>query len=137
MSRENVEAFARTRRESLKAFNRGDFETAFADLAPDVEWRLLPSLLDTGVLKGRDAVIRYFSSVTEAGTWEVETVEVIDAGERRVVVHQRGTGTGRTTGITQTLTFFQIWEMRGDGLIQRVREYERRGDALEAVGLSE
>ena len=61
----------------------------------------------------------------------------IDAGERRVLIHQHGSGTGRATGIVLTRDFFQIWEMRSDGLVIRVREYERREDALEAAGLSE
>jgi hypothetical protein len=102
-----------------------------------VEWRLLSSLPDTGVLHGRDAVIHYFSGVTDVGAWEVESLEFTDAGERRVLVHQRGTGIGRTMGITQTLEFFQIWEMDSDGLVRRVSEYERREDALEAAGLPE
>ncbi len=81
MSQENVEAFATARREAQKAFNEGDFETAFAGLAPDVEWELLPSLPDTGVLRGRDAVMDYFSRVRDAGDWRVEAVEFIGAGE--------------------------------------------------------
>ena len=51
---------------------RDDFQTAFADLAPDVEWELLPSLPDTGVLKGRDAVMHYFSSVRDVGDWHTK-----------------------------------------------------------------
>jgi ketosteroid isomerase-like protein len=137
MSQSFIEGFAEARREALKAFNQGDFETAFEDLAPDVQWHLLPSLLETGLLDGRDAVIRYFSRVIEAGTWHVESVEFIDAGGGGVVVHQRGTGTGRTTGIVYTLDFFQIWDVGSDGLVVRVREYERREDALEAAGLQE
>jgi ketosteroid isomerase-like protein len=137
MSEESVEAFATARREAQKAFNEGDFQTAFADLAPDVEWRLLPSLPDTGVLRGRDAVVDYFSRVRDAGDWRVEAVEFIDAGDGRVVIHQHGTGTGRASGIVLTLDFFQIWERDSDGLVVRVHEYERREAALEAAGLTE
>ncbi len=137
MSRESIEAFTKARRGAQKAFNEGDFETAFAGLAPDVEWHLLPSLPDTGVLRGRDAVVDYFTRVREAANWHVEAVEFIEAGERRVLIHQHGTGTGRATGIVLTLDFFQIWEMGSDGLVIRIREYERREDALEAAGLRE
>jgi len=63
--------------------------------------------------------------------------EFIDAGERRVVIHQRGTATGRSTGIAGTLDFFQVLEVNEDGQIARVREYERREQALQAVGLAE
>ena len=137
MSQSFIEDFAKTHRDVLKAFNQGDFETAFAGLAPDVQWHVLPSVLETGVLDGRDAVIRYFSGVIEAGSWHVESLEFIDAGGGSVVVHQRGTGTGRTTGIVVTLDFFQIWDVGNDGLVVRVREYERREDALKAAGLSD
>lgn len=135
MSQEYLEAFAASRREAQEAFNRGEFKTAFAGLAPDVEWRLLPSLPDTGVLNGRDAVIRYFSGVADVGAWKVEALEFIDAGEGRVLIHQRGTGTGTASGITQSLDFFQIWEVSQDGLVRSVQEYERRADALDAAGL--
>ena len=133
----NVQAFVKARRGEQKAFNEGDFETAFASLAPDVEWQLLPSLPEAGVLRGRDAVVAYFSGIRDAGDWRVEPVEFIDAGERRVLIHQHGTGTGRATGIALTLDFFQIWEMGRDGAVIRVREYERREDALEAAALTE
>ncbi len=137
MSRENVEAFVKARRGAQKAFNEGDFEMAFAGLAPDVEWQLLPSLPESGVLRGRDAVVDYFSRVRDAAEWRIAAVEFIDAGERRVLIHQHGSGTGRATGIVLTRDFFQIWEMRSDGLVIRVREYERREEALEAAGLPE
>jgi predicted SnoaL-like aldol condensation-catalyzing enzyme len=89
------------------------------------------------VLRGRDAVVDYFSGVRDTGEWKVESVEFIDGGEGGVVIHQRGTGKGSTSGIVLTLDFFQIWELGSDGLVVRVREYERREDALEAAGLPE
>ncbi len=137
MSWEDLDAFVKARRGAQKAFNEGDFEMAFAGLAPDVEWQLLPSLPESGVLRGRDAVVDYFSRVRDVAEWHVEGVEFIDAGEGGTVIHQHGTGTGRVTGIVLTRDFFQIWETDSDGLVVRVREYERREDALEAAGLSE
>ncbi len=134
-SQESIESFASAGRKAQDAFNRGDFESAFGGLSPDVEWRLLPSLPDACVLSGRDAVIRYFSSMMDAGTWQVETLEFVVAGQGRFVLHQRGTGTGRSTGIVQTLDFFQVWEVDGNGLVLRIHEYERRQDAFEAAGL--
>jgi len=140
MSESFVRSFREARRESLRAFNEGDFESAFADLAPDVEWHLLPWLLETGVLKGRDAVVRYFAGVREGIDWHVESREFIDAGNRRVVVHQHGRGAGRTTQIATreaTVDFFQIWEVGEDGLVVSVREFDDRAEALKAAGLSE
>ena len=140
MSESFLEAFIEVRREGLKAFNEGDFEKAFSDLAPDVEWQLLPWLLESGVLKGRDAVVRYFSGVREGIDWHVESREFIDAGKGRVIVHQHGRGAGRTTKIATneaTIDFFQIWEIGEDGLVVSVREFDERAEALEAAGLSE
>jgi SnoaL-like domain len=90
MSQEFVEAFAEAMRAAQRAFNEGDFETAFAGLSPDIEWHSGPWVLDGGLLRGREAVVRLFVSVQDAGDWEVDALEFIDGGEGRVVVHQRG-----------------------------------------------
>jgi ketosteroid isomerase-like protein len=138
MSDSFLDAFAKAHRAGQKSFNEGDFETAFAGLASDVEWDMLPTLLETGLVRGRESVIRYFRGVTEALEWSVEAQEFINIGGGRVIVHQRGTATGRTTRITDdALEFFQLWELGDDGLVVQIREFERREDALEAAGLSE
>jgi ketosteroid isomerase-like protein len=140
MSETAVERFARVRGESLDAFNRGDFEKAFADLAPDVEWHLLPWLLETGTLRGRDAVISYFSGILDGVNWHVESLEFIDAGGGRIVIHQRGRAAGKSTRIATEqgiIDFFQVWELRDDGRVASVREFDAREEALEAAGLSE
>ena len=103
-----IEAFARAHRAGQDQFNEGDFERAFAGLAPDVEWHLLLS-------------------------WAVEAQDFIDAGHGRVIVHQRGTGAGRTTNISDTRDFFQVWELREDGLVARIHEYETQDEALAAA----
>ncbi len=130
-----VEAFAARHRAAQEAFNEADFETAFAGLAPDVEWHVLQSALETGVIKGRDAVVRYFAGVRDGFDWSVEAQDYTDAGEGRVIIHQRGTGAGRTTKISDSFDFWQIWEVREDGLVAHVREFEQREDAFRAVGL--
>jgi hypothetical protein len=137
MSDTFVEAFAKAHREGQRAFNEGDFETAFVGLAPDVEWHALPRVPETGVVKGREAVVRYFHGIREGIDWQVEAQEFIKAGYGSVLVHQRGTASGRTTGITDNLDWFQLWDVGSDGLTTRVREFERREEALEAAGLSE
>ena len=137
MSQENVDAFAESLRAAQRAFNAGDFETAFAGLAPDVEWNSGAWVLDAGALKGRDAVIDFFCRVRDAGDWQVEAQEFVVAGDGHVMVHQRGRSVGRTTRIEGTMDFFQVWEFGADGLVDRVCEYESREDALKAVGLAE
>lgn len=138
MSDSFLEAFAQVHRAGQRSFNEGDYETAFAGLAPDIEWDVLPNALETGQMRGREAVIRYFREVREALDWSVEAQEFIEAGGGQVIVRQRGTGTGRTTRITgDSFEFFQLWKLGDDGLVAQVCEFERREDALAAVGLSE
>jgi ketosteroid isomerase-like protein len=137
MSQENVDAAAETLRAGLRAFNDGDFEIAFAGLAPDVEWLSGAWVLDAQVLHGRAAVIDFFCRVRDAGDWHVEAQEFLVAREGCVMVHQRGRSVGRTTRIEGTMDFFQVWEFGADGLVDRVREYESRGEALKAVGLED
>jgi len=121
----------------LKAFSAGDFDTAFAAIAPDVEWRLLPSLPDSRLLRGKDEVVRYFLGLKDFLTWRVESKEFTDAGKGRFFAHLQWTAVGRITDLTFTLDFFHVQERGADGLIARVDEYESREQALEAVGLSE
>ena len=137
MSNSLVDAFARFFPESQRAFNNGDFEEALAGLAPDVEWHLLPGLPETGVIRGRDSVIRFFSETRDALNWEVHAREFLPAGPGRVFVHQRGHFLGRATKIAGTLDFFQIWEVDETGTTVRVREYTDRAETLKAAGLSE
>jgi ketosteroid isomerase-like protein len=137
MSQENVDALAEGVRTGQQAFNDGDFEAAFAGLAPGVEWHVGAWIVDAAVLRGREAVVAYFRSALDAGDWKVEALDILDAGAGLFVIHQRGRSVGRTTRIQGTKDFFQVWETGRDGLIVRVREYESRGEALKAVGLEE
>jgi len=137
MSQPFLDAFARSHREAQRSFNDGDFEKAFATLALDVEWHLLPGLPETGVLRGRDAVIHFFAETRDALNWEVHAQDLRFACQGRVFVHQRGHSVGRATKIAGTVDFFQIWEIDETGLVVRVREYTDHEAALEAAGLSE
>jgi hypothetical protein len=117
-----------------RAFNVRDFDRAFTGLAPDVEWCAGPWVFDETVLRGRDAVIAFFAGLPDsAGDWKVEAVEVHDGGEGRFVVHQRGHFEGRTTKLSGTLDFFQLFELGADGLVSRVSEYATLDEALEAA----
>jgi ketosteroid isomerase-like protein len=130
-----VEAFTRAHRAGQKAFNSGDFEKAFAGLAPEVEWELLPFLPEAGgVIRGREAVARYFAGVRDVFNWHVEAQEFIEIGPGRVLVRQRGTGSGRLSGILAGNDFFQLWQLNEQGAVTRVTEYESRERASEALG---
>jgi ketosteroid isomerase-like protein len=137
MSQERAEALAKVHRKTLEAFSAGDFETAFAAIASGVEWRLLPSLPDSRLLRGKDEVVRYFLGLRDFLTWRVESKEFTDAGNGRFFAYLQGTAVGRTTDLTFTLDFFHVQERGAGGLIARVDEYESREEAIEAAGLSE
>jgi ketosteroid isomerase-like protein len=137
MSQAFLDAFSHAHREGQRAFNEGEFERAFAGLATDVEWHMHPSLLESGVVRGREAVIRYFRGVREGIDWRVDAQEFIEVGHLQVVVHQRGRAAGRTTGISGDRDFFQLWELGSDGQVVRVREFETFEEASEAAQLSE
>ena len=137
MSRPFLEAFARSHREAQESFNGGDFERAFATLAPDMEWHLLPGLPETGVLRGRDAVIRFFAETREALGWQVHAQDFRLVGPGRVFVHQRGRSVGRTSKIPGGGDFFQIWEIDTTGQAVRVLEFTDREAALEAARLED
>jgi ketosteroid isomerase-like protein len=137
MSQENAEPLRETMSAAQRAFNSGDFERAFAALAPDVEWHFGPWLFDAQVLRGRAEVIAFYSRLREAGAWQVEAVEIVDAGQGRFMTRQRGRFEGRTSKLTAEQESFLVWELGAGGLVERVREYETRAEALKAVGLEE
>src|SRR5207244_1972467 len=99
-------------------------------LAPDVEWRVLPSLPDSGLLKGREALVRYFERLEDAIDWRVESKEFRDAGNGHFIAQLQGTAVGKATELTFRVDFFHVLELGADGLIVRVSEYESREEAL-------
>lgn len=133
MVEDSVEGFGEGLRAAQRAFNQGDFESAFAWVAPDVEWHFGAWVIDGGVLHGREEVIRFYRRLREAGDWDIETVGFTDAGRGRMIVHQRGNWTGRTTKIGGPQDSFVIYEIGGDGLVARVREFASREEALTAL----
>ena len=66
--------------------------------------------------------------------WELEVVELIDAGEDRVlaILHQRGRS--KTTGLEVEMDFAQLWTVR-DGKQVRMEMYADPQQGREAAGL--
>jgi ketosteroid isomerase-like protein len=132
MSQENVENI----RAAMDAWNRGDWDEALKDAAPDVEldnssnageWR--------GVHRGPDQVKRMWEKFVEP--WEsvrFEVDEFIDAGEH-VVTRQTATFMGRD-GIQVEAHTGWCWTFH-DGALTRLVASNELEDALEAAGLRE
>jgi ketosteroid isomerase-like protein len=130
MSQENVEIV----QAATDAGNRGDWDEALKDAAPDVEfdnssvtgeWR--------GVHRGPDEVKRMFKKFVEP--WEsvrTEIDEIIEA-DNHVVTRTTGHFVGRDGIQVQTHTAW-CWTFR-DGVITRVFASNELDDALQAAGL--
>lgn len=118
-----------------EAFNRGDFATAFAGLAPDCEWHSVAYATER-VLVGPEQVCRFFEEEI-FGTfpdWRTDPVRFLQAGDGVFVALLRGHGTGGASRAPTDLDLAEVWELR-DGIPARVREFPTWEDALSTVGL--
>jgi ketosteroid isomerase-like protein len=135
MSQENVEIVKR----AWDAFNRGDPD-AWVDeyAADDIDFRAAEGARDDhGPIKGKDAMRAFVQDWQDTfDEFKGEPVELIDAGEDRVIGVIRISGRARLSGVETDLTYAELWTFR-DGKIARGRQYWTRDEALEAAGLSE
>ena len=133
MSKEDVERV----REGYEAFNRGDLDVAVGDMDPDIEWHVMGDLPEGETYRGHEGVRRFWETWQEAfEDFHVEPEELIDAGDKVVVVI-KVSGRGRGSGAqVETPSFPQVWTLR-DGRPVRVEMYRSRSEALRAAGLEE
>jgi ketosteroid isomerase-like protein len=133
MSEENVEIVRR----GAEAFVRNQWDTAFADCAPDVQWVEMPSLgPDASTYTGTEELREAVQSWTEKWSeYETEVSRYAQAGDE-VVVLSRERGRGVVSGVKAERELGQVFTLR-DGKIVRVRLYGSWSEALEAAGLSE
>jgi hypothetical protein len=134
-SQENVEPLREPIASAQQAFNNGDFETAFALLAPNVEWHFGSWMFDSSVLTSREDVIAYYEDLRDSGDWQIEGLEIVEADRRRLVIRLRGRFAGRISSLGGRQESFQVWDLGAGGLVTRVREYESRAEALDAADL--
>jgi uncharacterized protein len=133
MSEENVEVV----RAAFDAYNRGDVEAAFKDLAPEFECDMSRAVgfnVDRDTYN-RDQFRRLFDEYVRS--WEsfrLGPEEFLDAGDH-VVVPFTNRARGRDGIELQGRGTF-VWTIRG-GAVVRACLYQDRDEALEAAGLSE
>jgi ketosteroid isomerase-like protein len=130
MSRENVELV----RGGFDAFQEGDLSRMLDLMADDlVIYRADP---DGATYHGKEGFLRATADWTEGfSEWSVIAKEFIDAGDR-VLVPVRQVARGEASGIPVEGDFWFVFEIRGS-TGAKVSFYIRRGEALEAAGLSE
>ena len=132
MSRENVEIVRR----SLEAFQQGGLDASLRFYDPEVTWEEAQDEPEAETFRGHDGIR------TLAQKWlvpfddlRIEPEEFIDAGEA-VVMPYMFRGRERSSGNDIAAPETWVFSLR-DGKICEVREYRRKSEALEAVGLVE
>ena len=128
MSQQNVEAVRR----AWEAFNRGDLDSFFADVAAEVEFVEDPAFPEAAVFRGREQIATYLAGFQEAmADHRFEVEELRDLGDRVLaLVHETARGTSSGADVDQRPAF--LYEFR-DGLIVRVRAYLDRAEGLAAA----
>ena len=133
MSQENVDVVRR----QAEAYAVGDWRTALSFLDPDVVYDISRFSAAGTVFHGVQGVLDGFREWI--GSWEgyrMEVLDVIDAGEDKVVVLNRQTGRGHGSGVPVEVDNAVVNTVL-DGKVTRIDVYPSHADALDAVGLKE
>ena len=133
MSFSNVELV----RKLFEVYNERSFEENADLIDPDMKWDMSRVELPDGSSYTGPEEFRDFIEAWEEGfaSESMEAQEIIDAGERVVVVVEHR-GRGRISGIEVDQHFAMVWTLR-DGRAVAMTMYRTRDEALKAVGLSE
>ncbi len=132
MSQENVEVVRRF----YDAVNRRDLLVLDGLLASEEsEFASVFATSEGRVFRGTQGTRDYFAAIDEAfEDFRTEVLELIDAGDDRVVAMTRVTGRGKGSGIPVDKHFGQVWTLRGEAVV-RIDTYVNPSEALEAAGL--
>jgi ketosteroid isomerase-like protein len=135
MSEENL----KTVRDAFAAYNRGDLD-AFLDeyCTDDIDYRAAEGALDDhGSIHGKDSLRAFMQDWLDMfDDFRAEPVEVIEAGEDKVIAVVRISGRAKLSGVETDLTYAELWTLR-DGKVAWGRQYWTLDEALEAAGLRE
>ena len=134
MSRESVAAVEA----AYEDFARGGLDLFLQHWTDDLDHRSIEGAPDDrGPIHGKVAMREYVQDWIDLfDDFGIEPVELIDAGESRVVAVLRFGGRAKLSGVETDQIMGTVFEIRG-GRIARGREYATRDQALEAAGLSE
>jgi ketosteroid isomerase-like protein len=135
MSPENVAAALH----AAAALDRGDLDAWLEQwVADDIDYRAIEGAPDDpGPIHGKHALRAYVQDWLDTfDDFKSEPVDLIDAGEDKVIAVTRISGRAELSGVETDLTYAALYTIR-DGKIVRGREYWTRDEALEAAGLRE
>ena len=118
-------------RRGYEAYNRGDFERATADWAPDIEVRRTGGL---GELSGFEAARKWLEP--EAFEWQRVEPRGYTVNGDLVLVDIVVSGRGKGSGIEVAQEAFQVWTFDDEGRTQRMEIFFDRDEALAAAGLA-
>jgi ketosteroid isomerase-like protein len=119
-------------RAAVDAFLRGDVERALEFADPGIISFRAPPLPDPQTYHGPDGVVQMYEDWTaEFGEFDMEVVEVSEAGER-VVVEMIQWGRGRASGAPVVGHFWFLFTV-AEGRITRQDVYGSRQQALQAA----
>ena len=131
MSQENVDRLL----ESAEAFNRNDVNGLLQLMDPEVQFEPQLSELE-GDYSGHDGMRRFFADAAEIySSFLVEYPDVRDLGDQVLalgIAHTRAKG----SGLEQDVPLAIVATFR-DGRITRMKDFARKDQALEALGLVE
>jgi ketosteroid isomerase-like protein len=131
MAHDNVDVVRR----SFEALSRGDFEAAFAEHAPDTEWRTASDEPDAQTYRGMEGLRRLVATVAEPWDDRFKGSVVLEDFIARgpwVVVPWRARLHGRGSGLE--IEVFETYAVLvRAGKIVRVDEYRTTEEALDAL----
>jgi ketosteroid isomerase-like protein len=104
MPQENIELTQRI----FGAFNRRDFDAAFALLDDSIAWWSLFSA-EADLFQGKEALRAQWTSQVEAVDVYIELQELISVGESRVVAVAKWSGRGRASGTPVDASAAQVF----------------------------
>jgi ketosteroid isomerase-like protein len=132
MSRANAEDFWR----GTAAYNAGDWDAALASVDPGVVFDLTRAAPDGETYRGHEGVRGFWRMLREVfGDYRVEPQEVFERGDS-LFTRIRISGSGKASGAVTEDVLYQVLTIH-QGRVMRADFFRERGQALEAVGLSE
>ena len=134
MSQENVELV----RAAVDAYGRDGIDGVNDYWTDDIDHRAAEGAIDDrGPIHGKDAMRAYMQDwIDTFDDFKTEAVELIDAGDDKVIAMLHASGRAKLSGIETDVTYAVVYKIR-DGKVAQGREYMTREEAVEAAGLSE